>query len=84
MPPSTLTATEKKVLALVSDSLTNKEIAKALGVSSSTVKRHLENIRRKLSLKNRVDAAIYGLRLKGCPAGLDETCPFSLPKSDVR
>ena len=63
---SKLTATEKRVLALVSSAKTNKEIASALGISPATVKRHLENVLRKLELKNRVEAAIYGLIASGC------------------
>ena len=75
---SRLTAAEKKVLALVSSAKTNKEIAFALGISPATVKRHLENVLRKLTLKNRVEAAIYGLIINGCPNGLSSACPLEL------
>ena len=47
------TQQEKKVLKLVVKAQGNKEIAQALRISPSTVKRHLENIPRKLQLKNR-------------------------------
>jgi DNA-binding CsgD family transcriptional regulator len=77
-----LTAAEKKVLKLVSESQTNKEIAQTLGVSPSTIKRHLENIRLKLHLRNRVEAAIYGLRLRGCPLGLTRGCPLHSRQTD--
>ena len=66
---SALTAAEKRVIALVSRAKTNKEIAAVLGISPATVKRHLENILRKLQLKNRVAAAIYALQSTGCPRG---------------
>jgi DNA-binding CsgD family transcriptional regulator len=75
---SRLTAAEKKVLALVSAAKTNKEIAFALGISPATVKRHLENLLRKLALKNRVEAAIYGLIVNGCPRGSSSACPLEL------
>ena len=75
---SKLTAAEKKVLALVSSAKTNKEIAFALGISPATVKRHLENVLRKLALKNRVEAAIYGLIANGCPSGSSSACPLEL------
>jgi len=75
---SKLTAAEKKVLALISSAKTNKEIAFALGISPATVKRHLENVLRKLTLKNRVEAAIYGLIINGCPNGLSSACPLEL------
>ena len=71
-----LTAAQKRVIALVSLAKTNKEIAVALGISPATVKRHLENILRKLQLKNRVAAAIYELRSAGCPHGFDLACPL--------
>ncbi|MGH7816686.1 MAG: response regulator transcription factor [Candidatus Binatia bacterium] len=71
---STLTAAEKRVLALVSLAKTNKEIARDLGISPATVKRHLENILRKLALRNRVEAAIYGLTIKGCPVQSGNGC----------
>lgn len=69
-----LTPAEKKVLDLVSLARTNKEIAAILGISPSTVKRHLENLLRKLQLRNRVEAAIYGLVAKGCPSASARTC----------
>jgi len=75
---SKLTAAEKKVLALVSSAKTNKEIAFALGISPATVKRHLENVLRKLELRNRVEAAIYGLIAHGCPNGSSSACPLEL------
>ena len=71
-----LTAAEQRVIALVSLAKTNKEIAAVLGISPATAKRHLENILRKLQLKNRVAAAIYELRRAGCPHGSDVACPL--------
>jgi DNA-binding CsgD family transcriptional regulator len=71
-----LTGAEKRVLALVSAAKTNKEIALALCISPATVKRHLENVLRKLELRNRVEAAIYGLIANGCPSGSSSACPL--------
>lgn len=62
-----LTAQEKKVLKLVVKAKSNKEIAATLDISPSTVKRHIENILSKLRLKNRVAAAVYGVRQGDCP-----------------
>ncbi len=67
-----LTAREKKVLELVAKAKTNKEIAATLGISPSTVKRHLENILRKLQLKNRVAAAVHAVRMGDCPLEVGE------------
>jgi DNA-binding CsgD family transcriptional regulator len=75
---SKLTAAEKRVLALVSSAKTNKEIAFALGISPATVKRHLENVLRKFHLKNRVEAAIYGLTVDGCSARRIGNCPLAI------
>jgi DNA-binding CsgD family transcriptional regulator len=69
-----LTAMENRVLTLVTLAKTNKEIARGLGISPGTVKRHVENLLRKLKLKNRVDAAVYGLVAKGCPARDRSAC----------
>ena len=77
-----LTAAEKRVIALVSRAKTNKEIAAVLGISPATVKRHLENILRKLQLKNRVEAAIYALTSIGCPRGPVPGCPLEMCRED--
>jgi LuxR family maltose regulon positive regulatory protein len=52
-----LTQRENELLALVSDGLSNREIAAALSVSEATIKWHLKNIFGKLSVANRVQAA---------------------------
>ena len=79
-----LLAAENRVLALVSAAKTNKEIAFALRISPATVKRHLENVLRKLELKNRVEAAIYGLIANGCPNGSSSACPLALWQKEKR
>ena len=52
-----LTVKENQVLTLVTLAQTNKEIARALGISPATVKRHMENLLRKLKLRNRVESS---------------------------
>ena len=74
-----LTPREKKVLELVGEANTNKEIAAALGISPATVKRHMENILRKLSLKNRIEAALYAAGAGSCPLAIRPAdCPLGL------
>ena len=51
-----LTETERSVLKLVSDGLTNNEIAELMDISIRTVKFHLTNIYAKLEVKNRSSA----------------------------
>ena len=74
--PIELTPAENRVLRLISRSMTNREIAGLLKISPATVKRHVENILRKLGLRNRIDAAIYALALQGCPARAEVLCPL--------
>jgi len=69
-----ITAAEQRVLALVAQARSNKEIALDLGISPATVKRHMEKILRKLGLRNRVEAAICGLILNGCPHESSSGC----------
>lgn len=57
-----LTERETKVLSLIARGLSNREIAKALSISEPTVRTHVSNILRKLSLKSRTQAALYALR----------------------
>ena len=52
-----LTHQEQKIVALVAQGLTNKEIAQRLGCSPLTVRNQVIGIIRKLELKNRVQVA---------------------------
>lgn len=54
-----LTPREKELLLEVARGLTNREVAKSLGLSEHTVKNHLKNILQKLHLDNRVQLARY-------------------------
>lgn len=56
-----LTPQERNVLNLLSLGHTNKEIAATLRISSSTVKKHVQSLLRKLQVKNRVEAAVYAV-----------------------
>ena len=56
-----LTVREKEVLTLLSKGMSNKMIAKALNLTESTIKVHVQNILRKLNLTSRVQAAIFVL-----------------------
>ncbi len=57
-----LSPQERKVLALVAEGKTNKEIAVALGLSDKTVKNYLSNVFEKLNLSRRSEAAAYFAR----------------------
>jgi two-component system, NarL family, response regulator DevR len=54
---SILSAQERRVLALVAEGKTNKQIAEALGLSDNTVKNYLCNVFEKLHVRRRSQAA---------------------------
>lgn len=57
-----LTRRERDILEMLVKGNSNKEIAELLYISEKTVKNHLTNIFRKLSVKDRTQAAVYALR----------------------
>ncbi len=57
-----LTEQELRVLALVSEGSTNKEIAKVLLLGDGTVRNYVSSILSKLGLTNRAEAAAYAVR----------------------
>jgi DNA-binding CsgD family transcriptional regulator len=61
--PASLTVTERRILTCVAAGLSNPDIAEQLAVARGTVRKHLENIYRKLGVGSR-GAAIA--RLRGC------------------
>ncbi|HEY1720139.1 MAG TPA: LuxR C-terminal-related transcriptional regulator [Magnetospirillaceae bacterium] len=61
-PASLLTARETEILNTLGDGMSNKEVARALGISAHTVKFHLETIFRKLGVTSRAEAVAKGLR----------------------
>jgi DNA-binding NarL/FixJ family response regulator len=54
-----LSPQEERVLALVAQGKTNKEIAVSLNLSDKTVGHYLENIFQKLHVTRRAQAAVY-------------------------
>jgi DNA-binding NarL/FixJ family response regulator len=56
-----LTIREEEVLATVARGLSNSEIASELHITLSTVKTHLASLMTKLSVRNRVEIAIWAL-----------------------
>jgi DNA-binding NarL/FixJ family response regulator len=62
MPGDPLTPRESEVIKLVAESYTNREIAKALVISESTVERHRANILEKLGMRDRVQLTRYAIR----------------------
>jgi DNA-binding NarL/FixJ family response regulator len=61
-PDIPLTARELQVLRHMALGLSNKEIAQSLTISVETVKEHVQNILRKLSVSDRTQAAVWAVR----------------------
>lgn len=59
---ATLTEQEIKILALISDGKTNKEIAADIFLSEKTVRNYVSSILSKLNVKTRAQAAVYAVR----------------------
>ena len=57
-----LTETERQVLELLVEGLSNRQIADRIFLSENTTKKHMRNILEKLHLNNRVEAAVYAVR----------------------
>ncbi|MFM8703244.1 MAG: response regulator [Planctomycetia bacterium] len=57
-----LTPRETQVLRLLAMGLSNQEIANSLTISIETVKEHVQNLLRKLSLNDRTQAAVWAIR----------------------
>lgn len=57
-----LTARERQVLDGVARGLTNKEIARDLGIGPGTVKTHVERLIAKLGVADRTQAAVFAAR----------------------
>lgn len=57
-----LTNREREILALLADGLGNKQIAARLGISTNTVKTHLELLFDKLGVSSRAEAVATGVR----------------------
>jgi DNA-binding NarL/FixJ family response regulator len=57
-----LTARELEILKMVSKGLTNKDIGHALGISSFTVKNHVNSIMEKLGVGDRTEAATISIQ----------------------
>jgi len=60
-PFSELTPRESEILVLLAEGLSNKAIARNLGISDGTVKLHVKAILRKLGVHSRVEAAVIAV-----------------------
>jgi len=58
-----LTDQERKILELIAEGLTNRQIAERMFLAEKTVKNYVSSILAKLGLERRTQAAVYGARV---------------------
>jgi two-component system response regulator DevR len=58
-----LTAQERRILELVAEGLTNRQIGERLFLAEKTVKNYMSNVLAKLGLERRTQAAVFATRL---------------------
>jgi DNA-binding NarL/FixJ family response regulator len=61
-PTDELTKREREVLCLIAAGLSNKRLARRLGISEKTVKAHLTSVFRRIGVADRTQAAMWALR----------------------
>jgi len=59
-----LTGQERKILHLLADGQTNREIAAELFLAEKTVKNYVSNLLSKMGMRRRTEAAVYAARLE--------------------
>lgn len=87
-PPDSLTPRESRVLQLLRDGLSNKQIARAIEVSEQTVKYHLKNLYSKLGAVGRAHAVALGSETRGADPRVEAAAPdpraaLELPESPL-
>lgn len=61
---ASLTAQERRILGLIADGLTNRQIAETMFIAEKTVKNYASNLFAKLGVERRTQAAVYGASLR--------------------
>ncbi len=71
--PVRLSPRQIEVLRLLGEGLSNKQIARLLGIADGTVKQHLQCVLEELGAVNRLQAVIYAYRRGLLPYGAGGT-----------
>jgi DNA-binding NarL/FixJ family response regulator len=81
-----LTPRERVVLVHLAEGMTNRQIARSLGIAETTVKSHLQHILSKLDARNRLQAAAFAMQLKMATGGPRNAAdpPMSGPTEGTR
>lgn len=81
-----LTSREARVVSLVADGLSSKEIAQALGIAPSTVESHLESAKSKLRARSRPNLIAKAIACGAIDPEADEhsdDAPAQIPISPI-
>ncbi|KLO33484.1 hypoxia response regulator transcription factor DosR/DevR [Mycobacterium haemophilum] len=70
-PLSCLTDQERTLLRLLSDGMTNKQIADRMFLAEKTVKNYVSRLLAKLGMERRTQAAVFATKLQRLPQGDD-------------
>lgn len=62
-----LTNQERRILALIAEGLTNRQIAEQIHLAEKTVKNYVSNLLTKLGMERRTQAAVFAARLETPP-----------------
>jgi len=62
-----LTGQERKILVLIADGLTNRQIANEMHLAEKTIKNYVSNLLAKLGMERRTQAAVFAARLDTQP-----------------
>jgi DNA-binding NarL/FixJ family response regulator len=78
-----LSRREQQVIHMISEGLTNKEIASRLGLSQQTVKNHIHRMSRKVGASDRLAIVERWHELREVPAALSAPHPRSTAGSST-
>jgi len=67
-----LTPQERRILTLIAEGLTNRQIAEEVHLAEKTVKNYVSNLLAKLGMERRTQAAVYAARAADRPGERDE------------
>lgn len=62
LEPVELTPKETRILGLLAEGLSNKEISQAMSIAGSTVKNHVSALMRKLGAQSRMQAVLIAMK----------------------
>ena len=69
---ASLTGQERKVLALIAEGLTNRQIGERIHLAEKTVKNYVSNLLTKLGMERRTQAAVYAAGLQNAAGNSEE------------